>query len=198
MLYHCHRSVEIAVFHVCTYSLQESSPRSDAEASQDESTFYDYHKQVKLAIDNVKEMNRSKSTLMKGTFDISKSRINKSADDKSLDDVKSSNDSGCSVNLSSEVTDPEDQQKLKCTQLDKYNSCAKGKVKKKDSPPRFTMTQSLSTKKTTDPSSRTGSSSRRTESRNGAKGVTVVGRTLVQSDRSTSQETSIQKKNIRK
>ena len=180
-------------FAFCT---QESSPRSDEEESREESSFFDYHKQVKLAINKVKELNKSKYSLMQGTFDITKSRINKNEESKDSDDIRSSNDSGCSVDPSCEATKPKDQQKLNCSECKakKDNACSNcnGEPKKKNTSPRFTLTQSRNTQITT--SSKTSSSNIRTENTGGPKSVSIVGKTLGQSEKTSLQNATLPKK----
>ena len=151
---------------------------------------------MKLAINKVKEINKSKYSLMQGTFDITKSRINKNEERKDSDEIRSSNDSGCSVDSSGEMTRPKDQQKTKCSEsrAKKDNACSNsnGEPKKKNTSPRFTLTQSRNTNITT--SSKTSSSNSQTENTGGPKTVSVVGKTLSQSDKTSSQDASLPKK----
>ena len=102
---------------------------------------------------------------MQGTFDITKSRINKNEERKDSDEIRSSNDSGCSVDSSGEMTQPKDQQKTKCSesQAKKDNawSNCNGEPKKKNTSPRFTLTQSRNAQITTN--SKTSSSNSQTE-----------------------------------
>ena len=134
---------------------------------------------------------------MQGTFDITKSRINKNEERKDSDEIRSSNDSGCSVDPSCEATKPKDQRKPKCneSQAKEDNACSNsiGELKKKNTSPRFTFTQSRNTQITT--SSKTSSSNSRTENTTGGpKSVSIVGKTLGQSEKTSLQNANLPKK----
>ena len=144
----------------------------------------------------MKEINKSKYSLMQGTFDITKSRINKNEQRNDSDEIRSSNDSGCSVDSSGEMMQPKDQQKTKRSEsrAKKDNTCCNSneEPKKKNTSPRFTLTQSRNTQITT--SSKTSSSNSQTENTGGPKSVSVVGKTLSQSDKTSTQDASLPKK----
>ena len=144
----------------------------------------------------MKELNGSKYGLMQGTFDITKSRISKNGERKDSDEIRSSNDSGCSVDSSCKTTQPKDLRKPKCSesQAKKDNACSNsnGEPKKKNTSPRFTLTQSRKTQITT--TSKTSSSNNQTENTGGPKSVSVVGKTLGQTEKTNSQDASVPKK----
>ena len=170
--------------HLIHVLLQESSPRSDEELVQEEAAFFDYHQQVKLAIDNVQGLNKSKFTLTQGTFDIQKSRVNKTEEQNSSDDVRSSNDSGCSVDSSSDKTRSKNVPKLKFTESQNKKEKVRNDSKKKSSSPRSNCTHS-----------RTNQRSSCGQNENcEPKNVSITGKTVTQPQKSNAQDVNLQSK----